>query len=461
MLRVQEVRKQFGGLIALQTFSVDFLPGEIHAVVGENGAGKSTLMNVLGGFLIPEQGTVSLNDKQISIGNPQKVRREGIEMVHQHFMLVPELTVFENLQLSALGIGKSLTHSEAEALARRFNWSIPWQSKIREIAVGLQQKTEILKTLLGDPEVFIFDEPTAVLSEAEIEEFFTFLRQLKAQRKIVLIIAHKIQEVLSISDRITVLRKGEHITTVPQKDAEPDQLIQWMVGDFVSLERNVSRNPREEKFSAKGLTVRSDRGEIAVEGLDLEVSKGLILGIGGVDGNGQLELSEALAGVRPLEAGSIEGADKIGFVPQDRRVDGLATEMSIAENMVIEKINDQPAKLNWGPLRKHARTLIDRFLVKAESELDVVKGLSGGNQQKVILARVLDANPDTIIAVNPTRGLDVKATSFIHDQLSIAAQNGAAVVLISTNRDELSQLSDSTLYLSRGKLYASEAEALR
>lgn len=445
-LQVSGVSKRFGKLVALQPLDVTFLPGEIHAVVGENGAGKSTLMNLIAGFQKPDSGSVRLFGSEIPYGSPRLCRAAGIELVHQHFMLVPEFTLRQNLELSLLGLGHA-SFEQIQKTAEDFGWSFDWDQKVSDVSVGIQQRIEILKATLGDPKVVVFDEPTAVLAQSEIEELFGLMRRLKDLGKIVVMIAHKVNEVLSIADRITVLRKGAHIVTTPNVDISPEQLVEWLVGERLTSDSKTLATGLEAGLSVRGL-------------VEFDVQKGEIFGIGGVDGNGQLELSEALAGVvsfpgtlrwkgQPIQFEEV----KVGFVPQDRRVDGLALNMSIEENIRIAKLGQTLAK-------DHALQLIERFSIKAESKDDKAMQLSGGNQQKVILARVIDSDPELLVVVNPTRGLDVKAAQFVHQQIQIAAKGGCAVVLFSTDPDELAQLSDRKAYMSRGKLYATEAEAL-
>jgi general nucleoside transport system ATP-binding protein len=445
-LQVSNVSKRFGKLVALNPLDVDFLPGQIHAVVGENGAGKSTLMNLIAGFHKPDSGRIILDGNDIPYGSPRLCRAAGIELVHQHFMLVPEFSLRQNLQLSLLGLGQS-SFAQIEKTAADFGWSFDWDQKVSEVSVGVQQRIEILKATLGDPKVVVFDEPTAVLSKPEIDELFGLMQRLKAMGKIVVLIAHKVNEVLSIADQITVLRRGKHIVTTRNQDVSPDQLVEWLVGE--RLVEDPKQLPSQLEI---GLEVTGP--------LEFHVRRGEILGIGGVDGNGQLELSEALAGVTQFE-GSLKWRGqtlqfnklRVGFVPQDRRVDGLALNMSIEENMRIAKLGVRLPK-------NHASILIDKFSIKAESKEDKAMQLSGGNQQKVILARVIDAEPELLIVVNPTRGLDVKAAQFVHQSIKSTAQNGAAVVLFSTDPDELNQLSDRKVYMSRHRLYPTEAEAL-
>lgn len=458
-LTIEGVSKRFGSLEALKPLSVTFLAGEVHAVVGENGAGKSTLMNILGGFLSPTSGKVRLNDADIPLGNPQKCRAMGIEMIHQHFKLVPAFTVRENLRLSQLGIGKTDV-LEIEEKAGEFGWTIQWETRVDEISVGIQQRVEILKSVATNPDVLIFDEPTAVLSENEVAELIRFLRRLAQQGKIVILIAHKIEEVLTASDRITVLRRGEHIGTVLRSEVESDRLVEMMVGSRVGL---ATKTDTPTSTVESSLNV-SNFGPSAVS---FNIPAGIVVGIGGVDGNGQVELAEALAGIEIHRKGSIsiEGKELdynqtyVGYVPQDRHEDGLAMDLDLIENIAVAGLVNHQSFSKSNQASK-AQVLIDEFAIKAKSPRDKAKQLSGGNQQKVILARVLDQSPKVLVVVNPTRGLDVKAAQFVHQRIKDAASKGAYVVVFTTDRDELFSLTDEQWFMSRGKLYRDEKESL-
>ena len=468
MLTVTNVSKKFGSLEALSPLSLDFLEGEVHAVVGENGAGKSTLMNILGGFLAPTSGDVTLAGKPIPTGDPQRCRALGIEMIHQHFKLVPAFTIEENLMLSQLGVGKN-SIEEIKAKASQFGWEIPWSWPVQDVPVGTQQRVEILKSITTDPKVIIFDEPTAVLAEDEIAELIQFLRQLAKDGKVVILIAHKIGEVLSASDRISVLRRGAHIATMARSETDAEKLVDMMIGGAVETFSTAKTITKEngKVLEISDFWVQDDRKQNAVQGLNLQVQKGQIVGIGGVDGNGQVELAEALAGVRNQLRGTInfEGMPfdfnqtYVGYVPQDRQVDGLAMELNLVENMAVSALKNGE-KFSVTNQRASAQKLIEQYSVKAKSRNDLAKQLSGGNQQKVILARVLDQRPRILVVHNPTRGLDVKAAQFVHQKLLEAAESGAYVIVISTDREELFAISSQQWFMSRGKLFADEKEAL-
>lgn len=436
---------------------VDFLPGEIHAVLGENGAGKSTLMGVLAGFVAPDGGVVTLNGQVLPFGAPPACRNLGIELVHQHFMLVPAFTVEENLRLARL----RRPAGNASTVADRLGWTLDGNRHVQDLSVGERQRLEILKVLETYAKVLIFDEPTAVLSADEVEQFFALLRGLRAEGKTLILIAHKLSEVLSIADRVTVLRRGAKVAEAPRSEVDAPQLAQWMVGDLPKPKSRGEGELGEIVLQASDLVVRGDRDEESVRGVSLEIRRREIVGIGGVDGNGQTELAEAIAQVRLLRSGSLEAPANIGYIPQDRQIDGLALNMPIWENLLIGGY--RRPELTKGPMlrlkaiRSWASRLVQQFDIRIGRISDPVGSLSGGNQQKVVVSRTLDANPDLVVAVNPTRGLDIRSAGFVHDQLRAAADRGAGVLLVSTDLDELFELSDRAFFMSSGKLVEANA----
>ncbi|MBX3118711.1 MAG: ATP-binding cassette domain-containing protein [Fimbriimonadaceae bacterium] len=468
--------KAFGPVQALVDVSATFSPGEIHAVLGENGAGKSTMMNLLAGFMQPDAGRIALDDKEIAYGRPDRCKKAGIAMVHQHFTLVPEFTVAENLVLAELDTFRGLVNVHQRAnkplqLAAKLGWVLDPRTKVRALPVGTQQRIEIVKALDSSAQAIIFDEPTATLSQEEVEDLFRVLRELKAEGKIIILIAHKLSEVMAIADRVTVLRKGRFVATAPIEEVTPTKLAEWMVGELPAELNKEGKAGQGPGLTVTDLIVKGDRGEQAIKSLALSVDKGTILGIGGVDGNGQVELAEALAQVRPIRGGVVhwEGQEswpkRIAYIPQDRRRDGIAPTMTIRENMLMTGHRRAAFRvgplLKSGPIREWSEALVKRFQIKAESSSDLAGSLSGGNQQKVVVSRSLDETPELIVAVNPTRGLDIQATDYVHRTILEAAKAGAAVVLISTDLDELAALADRTVFLSRGQLAEGEgAEAL-
>lgn len=468
MLRADGLCKSFGVVRALSEVSAIFDDGEIHAVLGENGAGKSTLMAILAGFALPDSGQVSLDGSPIPLGQPFACRRLGIAMIHQHFTLVPQFTVGENLALARLdGLAKPLSVNRLAApaleLARDLGWSIDPSVRAGSLPVGAQQRVEILKNLADDAHTVIFDEPTAVLSPDEVEDLFRVLRRLKEEGKTVILIAHKLAEVMAIADRVTVLRRGRFVASARIDEVSEASLAEWMVGELPAELTHIASETYSVGLAITELSVLGDRGEMAIRDLSLKVGHGEIVGIGGVDGNGQVELAEALAGIRDIDGGtlhwensSLDPGLRIGYIPQDRQSDGLALGMTIEDNMVIEgrtreELTQGPL-LRSGPIREWANGLLSRFDIRAQNVADLAGSLSGGNQQKVVVSRVMDQRPDLLIAVNPTRGLDLQASAFVHQQILDAAAAGTAVVLISTDLDELAGLADRTYFLSAGRL---------
>ena len=487
LLQMRGITKRYGATVALNDVAFDAQAGQIHALLGENGAGKSTLMQILSGLTRPDSGQILLHGKPVALDSPREARTSGIAMVHQHFTLVPAFTVAENLALDRPAESKfgayfaQAAARAALARAETLGWKLNPGARVSEISVGTQQRIEIVKALATDANLLIFDEPTAVLSRQEIEELFRVLRTLRDEGKAVVLIAHKLAEILAVADEVTVLRRGVRVANAPVAVTDAPMLAAWMVGEGASIGVRVSgvgeqkteaaeqskiQNPKSKiAFSAVNLSVRGDRGEMAIEGLNLEVGAGEILGIGGVDGNGQAELAEALVGLRAIATGAMRwnGGDfrpgvapKAGYIPQDRRRAGLAVTMTIEENLLLEAAQSREYRV--GPFLKRralrilAADLIQQFDIRTPSALLPASALSGGNQQKIVVARALHANPDWIVAMNPTRGLDIGAIRFVHAQLRQARERGAAVVLISTDLDEIFALSDHAAILANGKL---------
>lgn len=454
LIEVRSVSKRFGAVQALDSVSASFEPGEVHAVLGENGAGKSTLMGVLAGFVRPDSGTVSLNGEPLPLGEPHETKRKGIRIVHQHFMLVPAFTVEENFALASLETLSGRLDPGASQpyldVAERLGWELPKHELAGDLPVGVQQRIEIAKAL-GDPgNVLILDEPTAVLSPEEVADLFRVVRALKAEGMAVILIAHKLAEVLEIADRVTVLRGGKFVATAERKDVDADKLTRWMVGEPPALNAPSSPTTGEPLLRVRDLNLNADRGHAAVRGVSFEVRPGEVFGIGGVDGNGQLELAEAIVGIREPLSGVIEKPERVGYIPADRQADGLALTMSVVDNTLIGA--EAPGVLSPRVCCENAETLVKRFDVRLGNIEDPVGSLSGGNQQKVVVGRVLSGEPKVIVAVNPTRGLDVRATAFVRQSLLDAARNGAAVVLFSADHDELSEIATTVRYLNRGVL---------
>ncbi len=458
LLEARSISKRFGAVRALDDVSVSFKPGEIHAVLGENGAGKSTLMGVLAGFVIPDSGQTFLHGHRLPLGKAFECSRSGVGMIHQHFTLVPEFTVAENLALAHLNslwkpLNVKALAKHALELADDLGWFLDPDVKVRNLPVGTQQRIEILKALAGDADALLFDEPTAALSQDEVRDLFQALRRLSDKGKAIILIAHKLAEVMAVADKVTVLRKGKFVATALTADTNEIELAEWMVGRLPAGLNKKQTKALEPGLSVNDLQVLGDRGEMAVKRVTFAIDRGEVLGIGGVDGNGQIELAEALAGVRPFTGSSdFEGKEPVlAFIPQDRQLDGLALTMSVKDNLMIGRVRSR--FLNRRALATWAKSLADRYDVRIDSIDDPVAALSGGNQQKVVVARELDSAPDLLVAVNPTRGLDIRATEFVHRSILDARDAGAAVALFSTDLDELAALSSRTLFMSSGRLY--------
>ncbi|MCC7228959.1 MAG: ABC transporter ATP-binding protein [Fimbriimonadaceae bacterium] len=464
MLEVRSVSKSFGALKALDSVSATFQSGEIHAVLGENGAGKSTLMHVLSGFLSPDSGAILLDGSLLHLGSPGECRRLGIGMVHQHFTLVPNFTVAENLTLSNLqslpgSVNPISDSAGAIELAAQLGWEFVPDRRVGELPVGTQQRIEIIKVLAGRAEILIFDEPTAVLTPDEVEDLFRVLRKLRDEKKTVILIAHKLSEVMAIADHVTVLRRGKRVASASIDEVNSQTLAEWMVG---SLPAAAVRSPavlRDGSVKEVDLTILGDRGEIAVKSASFEIGRGEIVGFGGVDGNGQVELAEALAGLRSGVGIEFQGTWENhlpAYIPQDRQTDGLALGMTVEDNLLIGGL--EKAELGFGPflngraIRDWSRHLIDAFAIKVTDAGDLAASLSGGNQQKIIVSRTLDRRPEFLVVVNPTRGLDIRAADYVHTKLLEARDAGTAIALFSTDLDELNLMADRTYFMSRGEL---------
>lgn len=476
VIEMRDITKVFGGFVANDKINLHLRKGEIHALLGENGAGKSTLMNMLAGLLEPTSGEIAVNGQVVNLDSPSKAASLGIGMVHQHFMLVEAFTVAENIIL-----GSELTKNgvldiagaskEIKALSERYGLAVDPSAKVADISVGAQQRVEILKTLYRGADILIFDEPTAVLTPSEIDELMAIMKNLVKEGKSIILITHKLDEIRAVSDRVTVIRRGKSIETVEIAGATNADLAEMMVGRSVSFktEKQASK-PKEVILSIKDLVVNENRGVPAVKNLSLDVRAGEIVGIAGIDGNGQSELIQAITGLRKVESGSIElKGDSIvglhprqitelsvGHVPEDRHRDGLILEMMISENIALQTYYKEPHSkngiLNYSNITSYAKKLMEEFDVRAASELVPAAALSGGNQQKAIIAREIDRDPDLLIVSQPTRGLDVGAIEYIHKRLIEERDNGKAVLVVSFELDEILNVSDRIAVIHDGKI---------
>ena len=473
-VEMRNITKKFGNFTANYNINLEIKKGEIHALLGENGAGKSTLMNILYGMFDQSDGEIYIKGEKIINNSPKKAISLGIGMVHQHFMLVEPFSVTENIILGYEGkkviIDRKKARDEVEKLSKEYGLLIDPDSKVSDISVGQQQRVEILKALYHGADILIFDEPTAVLTPQEINEFIEIVNKLTELGKSVIIITHKLKEIKAMADTCTVIRRGEFIDKLVVKDVSEAELAEKMVG------RDVSFNVKKEKielgdeiFKIEDLWVKDNRGVDKVKGLNLSIKKGEILGIAGVDGNGQTELIDAISGMRKSQKGKVilKGEDitnknprniiDLGMnqIPEDRQKRGLVLEYPIKDNLILENLDKDFSKkgiLDFKKIEENANSLIEKFDIRPNDMNEKAGSLSGGNQQKVIIAREITNNPDLLIAAQPTRGLDVGAIEFIHQYLVELRNQGKAVLLVSFQLDEVMDLSDRICVIYDGKI---------
>ncbi|WAA10772.1 ABC transporter ATP-binding protein [Fervidibacillus albus] len=476
VIEMLNIRKVFGNLVANDNITLQVKKGEIHALLGENGAGKSTLMNVLFGLYQPDGGEIRVKGKPVKITDPNVANDLGIGMVHQHFMLVDTFTVTENIIL-----GSEPTHrgtidlnnaaEEIRKISKLYGLDVDPNAYIQDISVGMQQRVEILKTLYRGADILIFDEPTASLTPQEITELIEIMKKLINEGKSIILITHKLKEIMEVADRVTVIRRGKGIKTLNVSDTNPTELASLMVGRNVlfSIDKKLSE-PKEEVLTIKDLVVKDYRDIEKVKSLNLSVRRGEILGIAGVDGNGQTELIEAITGLRHVESGEIILNGKnitnltprkitesgLGHIPQDRHKHGLVLNFSVGENVALQTYYFPPFSkhgiLNYGEIYKSTREIIEKYDVRTQSEYVPARSLSGGNQQKVIIGREIERDPELLIAAQPTRGLDVGAIEFIHRRLIEQRDNGKAVLLVSFELDEVLDVSDRIAVIFDGQI---------
>jgi general nucleoside transport system ATP-binding protein len=476
VLEMRGIRKEFPGVVANDDVSFEVRRGEVHALLGENGAGKSTLMNILYGLYRPDGGEIRVNGSPVSFSSAREAIHAGIGMVHQHFMLIPVMTVAENI---VLGVEPSKgflldergAEEKVRALSEQYGLAVDPSSLVSDITVGQEQRVEILKALYRGADLLILDEPTAVLTPQEATELFEIIRSLQADGKSIIFISHKLNEVLAIADRITVLRRGKTIETVPREGATEASLAKAMVGREVLLRVDKgAAQPGDVLLDVHDLHVRDDRGLEKVRGVSFQVHAGEIVGIAGVDGNGQTELIDALTGLQKIESGSMTIGGRslahatprdaldagVGHIPEDRQRRGLVLEFSIYENVALHDYASPP-DARWGwifPSRmvERARRLIKDFDVRGGGPFTPAGGLSGGNQQKLVAAREIDRDPKVLIAAQPTRGLDVGAIEYLHRRLVTERDEGRGILLVSLELEEILSLSDRILVLYEGQI---------
>lgn len=477
VVEMRGITKRFPGIIANDRVDLKVRKGEIHALLGENGAGKSTLMSILFGFYRADEGQILIRGVEQHIKDPNVAYGLGIGMVHQHFQLIDNFTVTENIMLGNESSSAGFIHYEAARdrvaeLSRRYNLNVDPDAKIQDCSVGTQQRVEILKVLYRDADIIILDEPTAVLTPQEIDELIEIMRTFTAEGKSIILITHKLKEIMAVADRVSVLRRGRYMGTLEVKDTNEAELAERMVGRSVKFTVDKTpAKPGERVLSIKDLVVKDARGLEAVNGFSLDVHAGEIVGIAGVDGNGQEELTRAIAGLMPVTSGTItlNGRDitdmkvrkrnesGIAHIPADRQKLGLVMDFNMAENLCLKKYYQPPFSnagiLNHSAIRRHAEELIEAFDVRSgEGPDSLASMLSGGNQQKAIIARELDTDPVLTLASQPTRGLDVGAIEYIHKRLIEQRDKGNGVLLISFELDEIMSLSDRIAVIYEGKV---------
>jgi simple sugar transport system ATP-binding protein len=475
-VKMHGITKKFPGVLANDNVDFDVNASEVHALLGENGAGKSTLMKILYGLYHQDSGDIIVNDEHVNINTPTDAIRRGIGMIHQHFMLVPTLTVTENVALGLKSSRGPLTDLNRVSdrivkLADTYSLKIDPDAYIWQLSVGQQQRVEIIKALYRGADLLILDEPTAVLTPQEVDELFGIMRQMVKDGYALIFISHKLHEVIEISNRVTVLRNGVKIGTRPTSEVNKQELAEWMVGhaiNFITTTDQAKCGP--VRLRLDDVSCESDRGTKGLQKINLELCSGEILGIAGVSGNGQRDLAEVITGLREptsgkiyLEDEDITGADAyslinkmLSYIPEERMRDGMIKNFSVAENMILRE-HDQPkfsknGFLKLNAIESHTKELINRFQIKTPSHRTLAKSLSGGNIQKIVLARELSRKPRTIIAAQPTRGLDIGAAEYVREQLVKQRNEGAAVMLISEDLDEIFALSDRIAVIYEGKI---------
>ena len=478
-IEMLNITKEFPGIIANENITLQVEHKEIHALLGENGAGKSTLMSVLFGLYQPEQGTIKKNGEVVKINNPNDANRLGIGMVHQHFKLVEDFTVLENIILGAETIGGLGVLKMADArkkvvdLSQKYNLSIDPDAKVEDIGVGMQQRVEILKMLYRDNEILIFDEPTAVLTAAEINELMDIMVSLSKEGKSIIFITHKLNEIKKVANKCTVLRKGKYIGTVNVADTSKEELSKMMVGRSISFK--VDKKPAEPKetiFEVKNLMLKSKTsGKHLLNNISFKVRQGEIVSIAGIDGNGQSELVYALSGLLPADSGEIilnndhfesksvryRSMHGMSHIPEDRQKYGLVLDYTLAENMILQTYFkpefQQHGFLKNDSMYEYSDRLIKQYDVRSgQGSKTLARSMSGGNQQKAIIAREIDKDPSLLLAVQPTRGLDVGAIEYIHQQLVRVRDEDKGVLLVSLEIDEVMMVSDRILVIYEGEL---------
>ena len=477
VVEMLNIRKEFPGIVANDNITLQLKEGEVHALLGENGAGKSTLMGMLFGMYKPDRGCIKVRGQEVKISNPNVANELGIGMVHQHFKLVDNFTVTENIILGCepkkgLTVDIKTAAKRIEELSKKYGLNVDPYAKIEDISVGMQQRVEILKMLYRDANVLIFDEPTAVLTPSEIDELLAIMKGMIKEGKSIILITHKLREIKEVANRCTVIRRGKYIGTVDVAECSEGDMAKMMVGREVSFKVDKTEaKPKETVVKIENLSVKNNKKVLGLKNFSLELKAGEIVGIAGVEGNGQTELVEALTGMRPVESGTIEFKGKnitkdsirkriddgMAHIPEDRHKRGLILDYTMEDNMVLKAYKKQPFS-KWGLINRtkiaeYAKYIIEKYDVRSgEGGQSIARSLSGGNQQKGVIGREIESNPDLLIAVQPTRGLDVGSIEYIHKQLVEQRDLGKAVLLVSLELDEVLNVSDRIAVVNNGEL---------
>lgn len=476
LLELKNITKIYNGFTANDRISLTVEAGQVYALLGENGAGKSTLMNVLFGLAQPEEGIICIDGERVKINSPKEAIKHGIGMVHQHFMLIPALTVVENIILAMddskdIFMDKKAVAQRIMEISGKYHLEIEPFMKVSDLTVGQQQRVEIVKAVYKDCRLLILDEPTAVLTPKEIEELYEIIKQFKSENKSVIFITHKLHEVMHISDRISVLRNGDNVATLYKKDTNEKDLAALMVGKAVEFVVEKAKiTPGEHVLEIENLQVKGKKGNMSVQKLSLKVRAGEIYGIAGVDGNGQSELIRAITALEKSTGGTVNILGKnmtnhkpkeildcgLSHIPEDRQSVGILMRKSVMKNLILHDYNNRKYKrgifINWRKLQKHAQDMSGKYNIKTPSLQLNMESLSGGNQQKVVVARELEKQPKLLLAMHPTRGVDIGAIEFIHKQIVKARNSGCAVLLVSTELEEIMALSDRIGVIYEGRI---------
>ena len=477
VVEMLNIRKEFPGIVANDNITLQLKEGEIHALLGENGAGKSTLMGMLFGMYKPDRGSIKVRGKEVKISNPNIANDLGIGMVHQHFKLVDNFTVTENIILGCeprkgLTVDIKKAAKKIEDLSKQYGLNVDPYAKIEDISVGMQQRVEILKMLYRNANVLIFDEPTAVLTPSEIDELISIMKNMTKEGKSIILITHKLREIKEAANRCTVIRRGKYIGTVDVKDATEADMAKMMVGREVSFKvEKVEAKPKDVVVKIENLSVNNNKKVLGLKNFSLDIRAGEIVGIAGVEGNGQTELVEALTGMRNIESGNIifKGKnivkesirqridDGMAHIPEDRHKRGLILDYTMEDNMVLKAYRNKPFSknglINRAKISEYAQKIIETFDVRSgEGGKSIARSLSGGNQQKGVIGREIESDPDFLIAVQPTRGLDVGSIEYIHKRLVEQRDLGKAVLLVSLELDEVLNVSDRIAVVNNGEL---------